>query len=174
MSVLFHESSLTKVAALFGRAMDARAAAERLIQHGRFPERQVKVVGPGDAMLDRKLEPEADGIFGTMIKAHAVLGIAGLFVGLLFAGVLLLSGVSFAVASPYSTAIVAGFFGLVGGLLLGGLVTLRPDHDVLIAEVGDAVREGHWAVVAHPRNRNQERHAVDVLAHSGGKVVQTL
>ena len=160
MSVLFHESSLTKVAALFGQAMDARAAAERLIQHGRFPERQVKVVGPGDAMLDRKLEPEADGIFGTMIKAHAVLGIAGLFVGLLFAGVLLLSGVSFAVASPYSTAIVAGFFGLVGGLLLGGL--------------GDAVREGHWAVVAHPRNRNQERHAVDVLAHSGGKVVQTL
>lgn len=175
MSLLFEESSLSKiVAALFGEAMDAQAAAQRVLQSG-LPERCVKVVGPGDSMLEHRLEAEQGGIFRTiaMIKAPAVLGAAGLIVGLLESGLLFLGAEDFAAPSAYYTLAVGGFLGLLAGLILGGLVTLRADHTVLTTQVEEAVRGGHWAVVVRPRNRSEEWHALNVLEHSGGEVVQT-
>lgn len=173
-ALLFGERSLTKVAGLFSRGTDARAAAEHVVSDARLPPTQVKVVGPGDRAIERKLEPEQAGIFHTMIRAHVVLGSIGLLGGLLLGWVLILGGVGFAVASPYFTLGVVGVFGMIGGLLLGGLVTLRPDHTLLISKVEQAVDEGHWAVVVHPLNAEQEKRAVDELQHAGGEVVRAL
>ena len=173
-SMIFGEQSLTKVAALFDQAIDARAAAERVVRDGRLPMKRVLVVGPGDRALGRKLEPEDRGIFSTLLKAHISLGGAGLIVGLLFGWIQVLSGVQFAEASPYYTVGVAGAFGMIAGLILGGLVTLRPDHTVLITRVKEGLRNGQWAVVVHPTSRDQESRALNVLEHCGGAVVQTL
>jgi hypothetical protein len=173
-SVFFGERSLTKVAALFDQAMDARAAAERVVRDGRLPVRRVLVVGPGDRALGRKLEPEDQGILSTLIKAHISLGTVGLALGLFFGLTLILAGVEFAAASPYYTVGAAATFGLVAGLMLGGLVALRPDHAMLITQVKEGLGKGRWAVVVHPTNRDQESRAVNVLAHSGGEVIKTL
>jgi hypothetical protein len=173
-SLLFGERSLTTVAALFGQAQDARDAAEHVVQDGRLPAEQVKVMGPGDPAIERKLEPEEPGIFHTLIKAHVVLGIVGVIGGLLLAWVLYSAGVGFAVSSPFYTFVILGIFGLLGGLMLGGLVTIRPDRTLLDTKVEEAVYEGQWAVVVHPTNRGQEERARDVLEHSGGQVVRTL
>ena len=91
------------------------------------------------------------------------MGITGLVVGLLASGALILAGVPFAVSSPYYTVILAAIFGALGGMMTGGLVSIRPDHDVLITKVEDAVHEGHWAVVVHPTDHDQEERARDVL-----------
>ena len=173
-SLLFGERSLTKMAALFGQAQDARAAAEHVVNDARLPIAQVKVIGPDDPALSPKLEPEEPGIVHTLIRSHTTLGIAGLVVGLLASGALILAGVPFAVSSPYYTVILAAIFGALGGMMTGGLVSIRPDHDVLITKVEDAVHEGHWAVVVHPTDHDQEERARDVLEHSGGEVVKTL
>ena len=53
-SLLFGERSLTKMAALFGQAQDARAAAEHVVNDGRLPIAQVKVIGPDDPALSPK------------------------------------------------------------------------------------------------------------------------
>ena len=102
------------------------------------------------------------------------MGIAGLIAGLLFAGVLILAGVGFAVSSPFYIFFVAGLFGLFAGGMFAGLVTARPDQDLVIAKVEEAVHEGHWAVVVHPLNHDQQKRAEDVLLHSGGDVVHSL
>jgi hypothetical protein len=173
-SVIFGEQSLTKVAALFDQAIDAQAAAERVVRDGRLPLKRVLVVGPGDRALGRKLEPEDRGIFLTLLKAHISLGAGGLVAGLLFGWIQVIAGVGYAVASPYYTVGVAGALGMIAGLVLGGLVTLRPDHTMLITKVKDGLRKGQWAVVVHPTSRDQETRALNVLEHCGGAVIQTL
>lgn len=173
-SLLFGERSLTMVAAVFDQAQQARTAAEQVLHDSGLPAQQVKVMGPGDPAVESKLEPEDKGIFRTLVKAHVTLGIAGLIGGLLLAGVLILVGAGFAVSSPFYTFFVAGLFGLFAGGMFGGLMTARPDHDVVIAKVEEAVHEGHWAVVVHPLNHDQEKRAEEVLQHTGGEVVHSL
>lgn len=173
-SILFGERSLTTVAALFGQAQDARDAAEHVVKDARLPQKQVKVLGPGDPTAERKLEPEESGIVHTLIKSHATLGVLGLIVGLLIGGALILGGVGWAVASPFFTLGLAAVFGAVGGMMAGGLVSIRPDRALLDVQVETAVQQGRWAVVVHPVNHGEEERALDVLEHTNGEVVHTL
>jgi hypothetical protein len=173
-SLLFGERSLTTVAALFGQAQDARDAAEHVVKDARLPEKQVKVLGPGDPTMERKLEPEEPGIVHTLIKSHATLGVLGLVVGLAVGGGLILAQVGWAVASPYFTVGLAAIFGAVGGMMTGGLVSIRPDRTLLDTKVETAVQEGRWAVVVHPVNHGEEERVLDVLEHTSGEVVHTL
>jgi hypothetical protein len=173
-SILFGERSLTTVAALFGQAQDARDAAEHVVRDARLPEKRVSVLGPGVPGVERKLEPEEPGIVHTLIKSHTTLGVLGLVVGLLIGGVLILAGVGWAAASPFFTIGLAAIFGAVGGMMLGGLVSMRPDRTLLDTTVESAVQEGRWAVVVHPVDQGEEERAMDVLEHSNGEVIHTL
>lgn len=173
-SILFGERSLTTVAALFGQAQDARDAAEHVVKDAQLPEKRVKVLGPGDPAAERKLEPEEPGIVHTLIKSHIALGVLGLIAGLLAGGALILAGVGWAVASPFFTVGVLAVFGALGGLMLGGLVSMRPDRALVDTKVETAVQEGRWAVVVHPVNHVEEERALDVLEHTKGEVLHTL
>ena len=63
---------------------------------------------------------------------------------------------------------------MICGLILGGLVTLRPDHELLINRVKEGLRMGRWVVVVHPTNPDQTTRALTMLHHAGGEVIQTL
>jgi hypothetical protein len=171
---LFGERSLTTVAALFGQAQEARDAAEHIVRDAHVPEKHVKVMGPGDPSMERKLEPEERGIVHTLIKSHTTLGTLGLIVGLLAGGALILGGVGWAVASPFFTLGMAAIFGALGGMMLGGLVSIRPDRTMLDTKVEEAVQEGRWAVVVHPEDHDEEERAMDVLEHTNGEVVHSI
>jgi hypothetical protein len=82
--------------------------------------------------------------------------------------------VGWAVASPYFTIGLAAIFGAVGGMMTGGLVSIRPDRTLLDTKVETAVQEGRWAVVVHPVNHGEEERVLDVLEHTSGEVVHTL
>lgn len=174
MSLVFGERSLSKVAALFSEKQGAQAAAEQVIHDVGIRSDQVKVVHPGDTALGPKLEPESQGIYHTIIRAHAALGLAGLVAGLLMGGVLLLADLPLAAASPYLTVVLTTAFGGVVGLMVGGLVAIRPDHDKMIVKVEEGVHSGRSAVIVHADDHEQERRAQEVLQHSGGDVVKTL
>jgi hypothetical protein len=64
-------------------------------------------------------------------------------------------------------------FGLVVGLLAGGLVTLRPDHSRIYVMVRDAARERVWVVVALATGKSQRKHAREVLSQHADHVVQS-
>lgn len=171
---LFGERSLTLVAALFDNGTAAARAAGSLQRQQRGERCPVLVVEPHDPRLGRKLEPESRGIWQTLLRSHGKLGAAGLVVGAAVGALLVASGWAAAEASPGMTVGVAALYGLFAGLLLAGLLTLRPDRGRVISSVRDATAHGRWAVVAHPRSAEEADEAREALAREGGDVIRSL
>ena len=177
---MFGERSVTKVAGLYPDQASAEQAARQLSDSAGLAGAQLRVLGPADAgrsqrdLLGTAVEPEDRGIFRTMLKAHAVTGMAGALVGLLLWLGLRAMQIPMVVASPWFALMVTVGFATAFGLMVGGLVTLRPDHAALIDELQQALRAGRWALVAHPTRADQLESARAVLRDSGAQVLATL
>lgn len=163
---LFGERSLTKVAALFVDRASAETAASQLLQGAGFSAPQVRLLGPETGslrdrdLLARQVEPEPDGIWRTILRAHLTLGLLGGLAGtLLFAG-WWLSGAAAIRSTPFMAWVSMAGFGATFGLLIGGLLSMRPDHGRVISRVRRALRHGRWAVVVHPTDPEQTRLAL--------------
>jgi hypothetical protein len=173
-SPLTEEVSNSKVAGIFANESAARAEAARVRATLQLSDAQVQVVTPADPAPGRKLEPESHGIFRTMIRAHVVLGLLGAVAGAIAFGVMWTMAIPFIVNSAVMAAAVLVGFGAVAGLMLGGLVTLRPDHDPFINKVQGAIGEGRSAVVVHAFSRDQNAQARELLQDASDEVVSTL
>lgn len=174
VSSLTGEASDSKVAALFDSESQARAAAGRVQQELGLQPAQVQVVTPRDRHPGKKLEPESHGIFRTLVIAHYKLGIVGLMAGVLLYAILRGMGVPAVVNSPgFSAVVIIAFCGAFGSML-GGLVTLRPDHVPYVAKVQDALREGQSAVIVHALDTRQRDLAEQALARASLDTVKTL
>lgn len=172
-SPLTAEASGSKVAAVFADEAAAREVAVRVRTRLELSDAQVQVATPAEARPGRKLEPESHGIFRTMIRAHVVLGIGGALAGAVVFAVMWAMVIPSIVNSAVMAAAVLVAFGAVAGLMLGGLVTLRPDHAPYIIKVSEALQEGRCAVVVHAFSREQSRQARDSPERAGGEVVAT-
>ncbi len=168
------EISPHKVAAIFGDASRARAAAESVKAAVGLAPEQVTVLTPDTPRPGRRLEPESRGILAVMLKAHAALGVAGFLAGLLIFWILWRSGLPPIVSNPLAAAGAIVFLSTMGGLMLGGLATLRPDHDVYIMKVLEACRDGRSAAIVHARTAEEMNAARAALEAAEGDVVGTL
>ncbi|MET0892881.1 MAG: hypothetical protein ABWY01_04865 [Pseudoxanthomonas sp.] len=168
------ELSNSKVAAIFADPASAREAAARLRQALVLADAQVQVIAPGDPRPGSKLEPESRGIFRTMLRAHLRLGLLGAVAGAVVFAVLYTRGIPYIVNSAVMAGAVIVAFGAVAGLFLGGLFTLRPDHDPYITRVYAALDLGRTAVVVHSFSREQNAQAADFLKQYSDEVVATL
>lgn len=168
------EVSNSKVAAVFASEAAARAAAGRAAAALSLGSAQVQVIIPGERHMDEKLEPERRGIWRTIVIAHIKLGIVGFFAALLAFAILYALGVPFITSSPVAACLVMLFFGTTGGLMLGGLVSLRPDHDRYVEAARSAMQAGNTTVVVHAFTSGQAREAADFLRAQGGDVTSTL
>ncbi len=168
------EVSNSKIAAVFDTTAAAREAAAALAGTAGLEAVQVQVITPDEPRVDVKLEPENRGIWRTIVKAHTRLAIIGGIVGALAFFMLKAVGVPYIVASPWAAGLVMTSFGLLAGLLLGGLVALRPDHDRYIQAAHDAVAEGRTTVVVHAFSGEQQQAAAEFLSARGGEVTRTL
>src|SRR5690606_5235006 len=110
------EVSNSKLAAVFDGRRAAQDAAAALCRELDVATSQVKLIAPGSADVDIKLEPEGGGIWRTIILAHMWLGIWGAVLGLLAFGLLYWGGVPFIVQSPVAALLVLLFFGATAGL----------------------------------------------------------
>jgi hypothetical protein len=168
------EVSKRKIAAVFRGPDEARRAAEALRAALSLGEPQVQVIAPDEPHPGRKLEPESRGIWRTIVRAHLKLGVGGAIAGLVLFAALLAAGVPFVVNSPIAAALALLFFGTVAGLLLGGLMALRPDHDRYVLATRDAMADGRTTVVVHALTAAQGQQAADFLRGQGGDVTSTL
>lgn len=179
-SVFFGERSVTKVAGLFSTDEAARQAAQNLVEHSPLDPSQIRVLGPSDTAatlgsgLGRAIEPDSKGIARTLVKSHLAAGLLGLIAGIVLFGVLMLIGIPAIVSSPYLSFFIIVGFGLVLGLMVGGFVSIRPDHEGVLTAVRHALDEGQWVVIAHPRNAEQTDDAVKALELGSEKVVRSL
>lgn len=168
------EISNSKVAAICPNAAQAHAQAARVRDALHLSAQQVQVLTPGEARPGRKLEPESHGIFRTLLWSHAKLGVLGVVAGGLLFVLLWSQEVAMVVQSPWASLFAATFFGGLAGLMLGGLVTLRPDHDPYVMKVLGALREGDSAVVVHAVSAEQKRQAQAILEQAGSDTTATL
>lgn len=168
------ELSNTKVAAVFDHEPAARQVAADLAAALGLGSAQVQLITPAEQHPGRKLEPESRGIWRTIVVAHVRLGIAGAIAGLLLFAALYAGGVPFIQRSPVAAALALLFFGTVAGLMLGGLVSLRPDHDPYVEAARDAMTAGATTVVVHAFSREQGEQAAEFLRARGGGVTTTL
>jgi len=168
------EASDSKVAAVFNCEDRARGIARGLRRSLRLRQAQVQVITCQDRHPGRRMEPEDRGILRTLVVAHVKLGLVGAVLDVVLFALLYLSGLQLVTASPgFAAALIIGY-GAVFGLMAGGLVTLRPDHDPYIHKVRDALGEGRSAVVVHAFDAEQRRAAKDALDGHGGETIRTL
>ncbi|MDO9007152.1 MAG: hypothetical protein Q8K57_16005 [Thiobacillus sp.] len=178
--LIFGERSLTKVAALFATKSVAEDVAQQVKVMAGLDDPQVYVVGPPDGgavnspAFSRKLEPEQAGIWRTLVRAHVVAGTAGVIAGVLVYLGFLLAASAAVKSSPGVSLVAMVFFGGLIGLLLGGLLTARPDHVRVITAVRRAIRRGRWAVVIHPVTQLQLDLAMRELRTRSDRVVRSL
>ena len=168
------EVSNSKVAAIFPSQAAAQSAASAVRQSLGLTGSQVELLAPGDPAPGRHLEPESHGIFRTMLIAHARLGIVGAVVGAIAFAALYATGSRMIVSSSLAAFLVLVVSGAVAGLFVGGLVTLRPDHDRYILAVLSALKEGRSAVLVHAFSSEQRNRAEQALKEQGGETVATL
>jgi hypothetical protein len=109
-----------------------------------------------------------------IVISHVRLGLVGALVGLLAVLVLWSLGVGLPGRSPLLVGALAMFFGLIAGLLLGGLVSLRPDQDAYIHATRRAIKRGYTSVVVHALNRDQRNRAAQFLSGRGAQVTRSL
>jgi hypothetical protein len=172
--VITGEVSNSKVAAVLDSKAAALQAADTIRRTLHLKDSQVRVVAPHDPRAGKKLEPESQGIFSTMLRAHFWLGLLGAALGAALFGVLWALKIPFIVNSaPYAAGAII-FFAAVAGLMFGGLVTLRPDHDLYILKVQDALGEGRYAVVVHALSHAQRTQVAELLRSASGEVITTL
>lgn len=176
---LFSERSVTKLAAVLPDEEQARAAAASVAQSVGLGPSQVRVLGPTLArasrreLLSRQMEPEDNAIFRTLIRAHVILGLIGALAGwLLYAW--------FAGSAALESTPVLGWwvfvsFGAIAGLLLGGFVSLRPDHGVVLRSIRSELAQGRWVVLVHPTEAEQVDRVEDALGRAAhGPVLRTV
>lgn len=169
---LIGERSSTLIAGSFTSAWEAHAMAGSM---RRDPHMKglVSVLGPNDPQVDRKLEPETRGIWRTLVRSHVVCGALGLATGVVSAVVLMALWPA-ASASPWFAVLFIGSMGLFVGLLLGGLVTLRPDHGWVADRVRSWLHQGRIALVVHPVDEAAARLAFEQLSSAGASPVRSL
>lgn len=168
--VLSGEHFSHKVTAEFDSQDAADNAVKTLIDKAGLPPSQITVIQPHDPNMARKIEPEAKEIGRTLAKAHVTLGLGGLILGLVLAAVLVTVGPTATQSSPVMTFIALGFLFSILGLLLGGIISLRPDHDPMIEHTRTATDAGLWTVVAHCTSSEQQ----DLVKNTIGYSSQTL
>jgi hypothetical protein len=180
MHAFFGERSLTKVAGVFSGRAQAEQAARRLTHNSGFGSDQVKVLEPLDGdwtradVLSSKMEPEDRGIWSTIIRAHVLAGVIGFLLGAALCLVMWLAGQPGVRSTPGIALVAMTGFGTTFGLLAGGLLSMRPDHGHVIAQVRQYLRQGRWAVVAHPDNPEQVASAESTLKDGSERVMRTL
>lgn len=167
------EKHTGRVAAIYNNEAAAKGAKQKLIDNGISPG-TIKMVRPDDSNISKKIEPESHGIAKTIVKSHGWLGLIGMVVGILIATFLVSSGPEMTQSSPMFTYLVFIFFGLIFGMMLAGLISIRPDHDPLITKTVEASQEQSWTIVVQTDDRDDIDLVKQLLEDSAVSMSETL
>jgi hypothetical protein len=171
---LVEEAHPGRVGAVFASESTARAAAASLGREIGVARDRVEMIRPDDRGWADKVEPETAAIGRTLARSHIILGVGGLLAGFAVASALLLADLRMAETSPSMTFAFVGFLGAVAGLLVAGLISLRPDHDRVISRARTAANSGSWMIVVFTDNHEETVNVGSALKGMADGVVTSL
>ena len=167
------ERSNHKLAAVFDTADGMKRARRQLIAETSLGDEQVDVLGTDSTDTNRRLLPESRGIWKTALRSHLVLGLTGAVLGLALAVILLLAEVPFVADNPLMSMLVFVHVLALFGLMVGGLVTLRPDQVPYIRATGRALKAGQSVLLVHAESSAELGQARSLLEQPALKAVRT-
>lgn len=163
-----------KVAGVYEQEVSAQQAIQDLKDKGGFSSEEVSLIPPNDPKFGQKLEPDSRGIGQTLLKSHLIFGSYGLVVGLVIAALLTIYGPTLTTSNPQMVFIALAPAGTFVGLLIAGLVTLRPDHDALINQTRQATSHNKWTVVVQTKDDQQITRAKQLMQDSAESLADSL
>ena len=167
------ESHPGKVAGVYAESLSAKQAIKLLCNKGGFKLHEINLVPPNDAHFAEKVEPDDKGIGRTLLASHLVFGSIGLVLGLMFATILTLFGPALTTSSPLMVFIALAPMGAFIGLLVAGIMSLRPDHDGLIKQTRHATNHQQWTVVVQTKGHEQKERAKRLMQGSALSISDT-
>lgn len=171
--MLSGERFTKKLVGVFDNENDAMVIIERLKKQISLRDEQIQLVQPYEKNYDKKLEPETRGVARTAMRAHTTSGVGGLLVGIVIWAVLFVLGGDAVRSAPVGAAVAILFFATAAGLMLGGLITARPDHEGVILHVREAVEQGKWALIVHSRGSAESNKAEAILSKTTDDVLSS-
>lgn len=163
-----------KIAGVYEQESSAQQAINLLQDEGGFSPDEVTMIRPDDANFGEKLEPDNKGIARTLLGSHIILGGCGLIFGLILAAILSFYGPALTTSSPLMVFISLPTLGVFIGLLVAGVVALRPDHDPLINQTRHATNHHQWTVVVQTKDDAQIQQAKKLMQTSATSIAETL
>lgn len=167
------EKHTGRVAAVYGDEVSANAAKQKLIDNG-ISRSVISIVKPEDKSISRKIEPESQNIYKTIIKSHGWLGLIGAIIGIVIATGLVTAGPEMTQSNPIYTYFVFIFFGVVFGMMIAGAISIRPDHDPLITKTVEASHEQHWTLIVQTDDRDEIDRIKTLLEDSALSTSETI
>ena len=168
------EQSDHKIAGISRDRATADSAIEILREKLGLGDDAVQSLSPGAEGIDQALEPESSGIWKTLVRSHLWLAGVGAVIGLLVFLLMFQLEVRFVVDNATASVALLVVFCTIGGLLIGGALTLRPDHMPFLVAARAALRKGQTVVVVHAETLEQVQQAQDIFNQAGMKTVRTL
>jgi hypothetical protein len=101
------------------------------------------------------------------------MGVLGLVAGTALYAILMAAGNGAMQGSPLLSLFALCAFGTTFGLILGGVLSLRPDQSRLVTLIRAGLRDGKWAVIAHPVDAAQTQQAVSALQGHSLRVLRS-
>ncbi|MAR91669.1 MAG: hypothetical protein SV765_02890 [Pseudomonadota bacterium] len=163
MNQIIRERKPAKVGAVFDSKEAADAAVADITTEQSLNEAWVMVITPDDPRYERKLQPETRGIWKTAVGSHLILGLLGLVAGAALYGGLHATGVAWVTNTSLLGLIPFLSVGLLVGMMLGGLITLRPDQDRIWFLAQTAREQNRWLVVVHGASQASVQRAREML-----------
>lgn len=168
------EQSNHKLAAVFSDASEAGEACRRLADETSLDRDRIDVLDSASENQHRRLLPESHGIWQTVLRSHLVLGLVGATLGLALFAILFLGGVPFVADNPLLSVLVFVHVFTLFGLMVGGLVSLRPDQVPYVRAARRALESGQSVLLVHAESADELDEARAFLQQPAQKTVRTI
>lgn len=151
-----------KVAGIFATLADTQAARDRLVERGVTPE-HINIIAPNDRMIDKKIEPDGDGVAREVVKDAIIGGVIGGGVGAAGAAAMAAASITLFVASPVLGPLSLMGWGAMIGIIAGGGKGAGIREDQFADMIKDVTNEGKFILIAHTESETELKIAHDTL-----------
>ncbi|MHB0992453.1 MAG: hypothetical protein ACYC3O_05870 [Burkholderiales bacterium] len=152
-----------KVAGIFATLQDTQSAKNLLIERGITPA-HINLIVPEDKMIDKKIEPDGDGVAKEVVKDAIIGGVIGGGVGAAGAAAMAAASITLFVASPVLGPLSLMGWGAMIGIIAGGGKGAGIREDQFADMVKDVTNDGKFILMVHTASENEFKVAHDTLA----------
>lgn len=152
-----------KVVGIFATLTEAHAARKALLNRGLEPS-HMNLIVPDDQRIDKKIEPDSDGVVKEVVNDAFIGGAIGSGVGAVGAVAMAAASITLFAASPILAPLALMGFGAIVGANIGAGVAIGIKEDQFADMIRDVTNDGQYVLIVHTYSEGERNQAHDILA----------